>query len=98
MWQVLDFLFRDVNEGGSPDNWELLAYVAVDNAHFGEVFEDDEDAAFLPLFKQTYNAVRRRPRSLRARPPRSLRAPLGYTRFLRAPPPRCESCAHACLS
>tara|TARA_B110001452_G_scaffold257875_1_gene252483 strand:- start:412 stop:1632 length:1221 start_codon:yes stop_codon:yes gene_type:complete len=54
--KVLEFLFRDVNEGGCADNWELLAYVAVDGAHFGEVFEDDGDD-LLPLFQQTYHAA-----------------------------------------
>ena len=35
--KVLRFIFRDINTGGCPDNWELLSYVAIDPAHFTEV-------------------------------------------------------------
>jgi hypothetical protein len=51
--KVLDYLFRDINDGGCPDNWELFSYVSVDPAHFNEVFEDaGED--MLPVFLETF--------------------------------------------
>ena len=38
--KVLEFVFRDINEGGCPSNWELMSYVFVDPNHFDEVFEE----------------------------------------------------------
>jgi len=52
--KVIDFLLRDINDGGCPDNWELLSYVAVDPAHFGEVFED-EGKAMVPVYLDTFH-------------------------------------------
>lgn len=51
--KVLEYLFRDINQGGCPDNWELLSYVSVDVAHFAEVFEDDGEKR-IPVFLETF--------------------------------------------
>lgn len=51
--KVLEFLFRDINDGGCPDNWELMSYVSVDPAHFSEVFEDDSER-LVPVFLDTF--------------------------------------------
>ena len=50
--KVLEFLFRDINEGGCASNWELMSYVYMDHSHFEEVFEDD-NTALLPVFLDT---------------------------------------------
>ena len=50
--KVLEYLFRDINDGGCPSNWELLSYVYVDQDHFEDVFEDD-DLAMVPVFMDT---------------------------------------------
>lgn len=49
--KVLDFLFRDINAGGCPSNWELMTFVYVDSAHWGDVFEEPE--AMIPVFMDT---------------------------------------------
>lgn len=49
--KVLEFLFRDINNGGCPSNWELMSYVFVDPEHFGDVFEDGP--AMVPVFMDT---------------------------------------------
>ena len=50
--KVLEYLFRDINDGGCPSNWELLSYVYVDQDRFEDVFEDD-DLAMVPVFMDT---------------------------------------------
>jgi hypothetical protein len=50
--KVLEFLFRDVNTGGCPDNWELMSYVMVDPAHFEDVFEEPPER-MVPVFQET---------------------------------------------
>jgi hypothetical protein len=54
--KVLRFLFRDINAGGCPTNWELLSYVSVDPAHFSEVFEDDSER-LLSVFLDTFRGA-----------------------------------------
>lgn len=49
--KVLEFLFRDINDGGCPSNWELLSYVYVDPEQFDKVFE--EGPAMVPVFMDT---------------------------------------------
>ena len=54
---VLSFLLRDINSGGCPDNYELLSYVALDPAHFADVF-DGVSESMVPVFLETfYRAV-----------------------------------------
>ena len=53
---VLEYMFRDINDGGSSSNWELMSYVFVDPTHFDEVFEDDS-AALVPVFQDTFARV-----------------------------------------
>ena len=50
--KVLEYLFRDINDGGCPTNWELLSYIYVDQDRFEDVFEDD-DLALVPVFMDT---------------------------------------------
>ena len=52
--KVLAHLFRDLDTGGCPDNWELLSYVAVDPAHFSEVFDATDDR-LVPTFMDTFH-------------------------------------------
>eukprot|EP01047_Picozoa_sp_COSAG01_P063363 COSAG01_NODE_8200_length_2878_cov_3.534005_2_plen_413_part_00 len=52
--KVLQYLFRDINAGGCPNNWELLSYVSVDPAHFSEVFEDDSER-LIPVFLDIFH-------------------------------------------
>ena len=51
--KVLEFLFRDINTGGCPSNWELLSYLCVDPAHFSEIFEGD-DERLVSVFLETF--------------------------------------------
>ena len=51
--KVLEYIFRDINDGGCSSNWELMSYVYVDPTHFHEVFEDD-GAALAPVFQDTF--------------------------------------------
>lgn len=51
--KVLELLFRNINVGGCPGNWELLSYVSVDPAHFSEVFEGDSER-LAPVFLETF--------------------------------------------
>ena len=32
--KVLEYIFRDINDGGCSSNWELMSYVYVDPTHF----------------------------------------------------------------
>ena len=60
--KVLEFLFRDINAGGCPSNWELLSYVYVDPAHFSAVFEDDNErlvSVFLETFRMAMLFLRK---------------------------------------
>mmetsp|Transcript_21695 Transcript_21695/g.67947 ORF Transcript_21695/g.67947 Transcript_21695/m.67947 type:complete len:414 (-) Transcript_21695:268-1509(-) len=50
--KVLDFLFRDINDGGCPSNWELMSYVYVDPSHYGDVFEEPPE--LVPVFMDTF--------------------------------------------
>jgi hypothetical protein len=40
--KVLELLFRDMNDGGCPTNWELMGYVAMDPDHFADTFEEPQ--------------------------------------------------------
>ena len=52
--KVLELLFRDINDGGTSSNWELMSYVYVDpKGQFEWTFEDD-DPALVPVFMDTF--------------------------------------------
>ena len=51
--KVLEYMFRDINNGGCSSNWELMSYVFVDLTHFDAVFEDDSPA-LVPVFQDTF--------------------------------------------
>ena len=51
--KVLEYMFRDINNGGCSSNWELMSYVFVDLTHFDAVFEDDSPV-LVPVFQDTF--------------------------------------------
>eukprot|EP00966_Prymnesium_polylepis_P238738 5521506-Prymnesium_polylepis.2 len=59
--KVLTYLFRDINSGGCPDNWELLSYVSVDASHFSDVFDEAPElytTVFLHTFQRAVSFLR----------------------------------------